>query len=77
MGRAGLEHPLTFPSNSPISGSRGIKSGNTGADSVPEPSAAMTPDPDLMAVAAAWASLPPAIRAGIVAMVAVAQGSRR
>lgn len=76
MGRAGLEHPTNAAGNTGVSETGGNKSGNIGPVSG-DPIAPATPpatptDPELAAVAAAWPTLPPAIRAGIVAMVAAA-----
>ena len=52
--------------------SAGHKSGNIGAPSG-DPTGPATPtDPDLSAVIAAWHTLPPALRAGIAAMVRAA-----
>jgi len=69
MGRGGLEHTADSPSNLHISHAGGIKSGNTQST---HPSATQTKaptDPGLDAVVAAWPSLPPAIRAGVLALV--------
>jgi hypothetical protein len=56
----------------PDSESGGSKSGNKGAGfGAPTPT-----DPELTAVVAAWPDLPRAIRAGIVAMVGAAGGSK-
>jgi len=56
-----------------VSDSGGSKSGNNGAGfgpPTPPPTPPATPtDPELAAVFAAWADLPPAIRAGVVALV--------
>lgn len=72
MPPEGLEHSL-FPSGiAKVPDSGGNKSGNIQVDSrTPTPSAKPTPptDPDLSAVVAAWDYLPPAVRAGIVAMI--------
>jgi hypothetical protein len=72
MGSPGLELPR-FPSGkSGVEWSGSNKSGNTDAQF--DDSAGMTnpTDPELAALVAAWADLPPAIRAGIVAMVKAA-----
>lgn len=84
MPPEGLEH-LRFPSgNAGNSESGGSKSGNKEADSVqpippvasqtePRDTTRATPtDPELAAVVAAWPALPPAIRAGVVALVRAA-----
>jgi len=77
MGRAGLEQPRN-PSGKPHPPKEGgSKSGNTGAGSGPPTPPATPPeptDPELAAVAAAWPGLPPALRAGIAAMVKAATG---
>jgi len=77
MPPEGLEQSR-FPSgNAGVSDSGGSKSGNNGAGSGPPRPPATPPkptDPELAAVAAAWPDLPPAIRAGIVAMVKAAGG---
>lgn len=69
MGRTGLEHPAKTPRKTRVHESGGANcgalSGDSGAPAGPVP----PPDPDLAAVVAAWPGLPPAIRAGIVAMV--------
>jgi hypothetical protein len=75
MPPEGLEH-LRFPSgNAGVSESGGSKSGNKGAGFGP-PTPRTTPpkptDPELTAVVAAWPDLPPAIRAGVVALVKAA-----
>jgi hypothetical protein len=52
----------------------GAECGALDPDSAPQ-SAPVTPtDPDLSAVVAAWPTLPPVLRAGIVAMVNGAKG---
>jgi hypothetical protein len=57
-----------------VSESRGSKSGNIGPDSGPSTPAtpAKPTDPELAAVVAAWPDLPPAIRAGVLALVKAA-----
>jgi len=47
----------------------GSKSGNIDAGCGGSPTPATPADPDLSAVVAAWPDLPPAIRAGVVALV--------
>ena len=62
-----------------VSESGGSKSGNNGAGFGPPTPTATPPkpaDPELAAVVAAWPDLPPALRAGIAAMVAAAGGGR-
>jgi len=68
MGATGLEHSHDSSGNTRVSESGGSKSGNSGPDS----GAPMAADPELAAVVAAWPELPPAIRAGILAMVGAA-----
>jgi hypothetical protein len=75
VGVTGLEHPANPKPNTPIPESGGSKSGNTGGGFGPPTPPATPPkptDPELAAVVAAWPDLPPAIRAGIVAMVKAA-----
>lgn len=81
----GLE-PLRFPSgNTGDADSGGSKSGSTGADphalkpadpappaSLPQALPPAPADPDLAGVVAAWPHLPPAIRAGVLALVTAA-----
>ncbi len=70
MGSPGLELPR-FPSGkSGVEWSGGNKSGNTDAPRGDFGGVAVPTDPELAALIAAWPDLPPAIRAGIVAMVA-------
>jgi hypothetical protein len=54
------------------SDSGGSKSGNKGGGFGPPSPPATPTDPELAAVVAAWSDLPPAVRAGIVAMVKAA-----
>lgn len=72
MPPEGLEHSRFSPGNTRVPDSRGSKSGNIGAGSTPPTPPPKPTDPDLAAVVAAWANLPPAVRAGIVAMVGAA-----
>ncbi len=75
MGRGGLEQPASPAGNTPVSDSRGNKSGNIGADSGRSAGPDTPPaDPELAAVVAAWPDLPGAVRAGILAMVAASGG---
>ena len=76
MGGTGLEPP-PFPSrNEGVGESGGSKSGNKDAPSggsiPPATPPAKPADPELAAVIAAWPDLPPALRAGIAAMVKAA-----
>lgn len=72
MPRSGLEH-LRFPSgNAGVSESGGSKSGNKGGGFGPPTPPATPTDPELAAVVAAWPDLPPAIRAGVLALVKAA-----
>ncbi|MBL9001782.1 MAG: hypothetical protein JNK25_11670 [Phycisphaerae bacterium] len=76
--------------NTRFSESGGSKSGNIRADSdaepppaspchhvttSPKPPAPTPPDPELAAVVAAWPALPPAIRAGVMALVRAGGGT--
>jgi hypothetical protein len=64
--------PSPKPSgNAGVFDSGGSKSGNNGGGFVPLTPPKPTPptDPDLSAVVAAWADLPPVIRAGVLALV--------
>lgn len=75
MGATGLEHPSNPAGKTRVSDSGGSKSGNKGSDSaLPPPAKAPATPPTaadlaLARVVAAWADLPPAVRAGILAMV--------
>jgi hypothetical protein len=72
MPPEGLEH-LRFPSgNTGVSDSRGSKSGNMEPGFGPPTSPPTPTDPKLAGIVAAWPNLPPAVRAGIVAMVEAA-----
>jgi len=72
MPPEGLEH-LRFPSgNVGVPDSGGSKSGNNGGGFGPPTPPAKPTDPELAAVVAAWPDLPPALRAGIVAMLKAA-----
>lgn len=68
-GRGGIRTLADSPKKTGIPESGGSKSGNTRADSDPPTAPAMPTDPDLAAVVAAWPALPPAIRAGVLALV--------
>ena len=74
----GFEHTAISAGNAGVSESGGIKSGNIGAGFGP-PTHSATPnlptDPELAAVVAAWPDLPPAIRAGVLALVKAAGGA--
>jgi len=76
MGRAGLEHPPESPGNTSVSLPSGAKCGALSRDSDPNPPPAKPTDPELAAVVAAWPDLPPAIRAGVLALVKAAGGGR-
>jgi integrase len=72
MGDTGPELPPNPAGNTGGRPTDGSNSGNkAGGFGVPTPPAKPT-DPELAAVAAAWPDLPPAVRAGIVAMVRAA-----
>jgi hypothetical protein len=74
MGATGIE-PLAKPAgNIHVSETGGSKSGNIptcfgDCSHGDTPGVSTLADPDLAAVVTAWPDLPPAIRAGIVAMV--------
>jgi len=74
MTPMGFEQSKKPTANSPVSESGGNKSGNTGPDSGPKVLPPTPTDPELAAVLAAWPTLPPAIRAGMLAMVRVIGG---
>ncbi|MFN7022265.1 MAG: hypothetical protein ACK4WH_13185 [Phycisphaerales bacterium] len=69
VGDTGFELPRFSAEKSGVSESGGSKSGNTGARFGDSAGLTKPTDPELAAVAAAWPDLPPALRAGIVAMV--------
>lgn len=75
MGATGLEPSRDSGEKAGGSLSGGNKSGNKQADSgapahlPPTPVPAKPTDPELAAVVAAWPGLPPAIRAGVIALV--------
>jgi hypothetical protein len=75
MGAEGFEPPAFSSGNTAVADSGGSKSGNilAGSDAA-TPTAKPTPppDPDLAAIVAAWPELPPAIRAGVLALVKAA-----
>jgi len=72
MGETVLEHPRFSAGNTSIPKSGGSKYGNIGAGFAPLIPSANPTAPELAAVVAAWPDLPPAVRAGIVAMVKAA-----
>lgn len=72
MGDTGLEHPQNPSGKSGVASESGAKCGALPGDSDPKPALATPADPDLSAVVAAWPNVPPAVRAGIVAMVKAA-----
>lgn len=83
MGDTGFEHPAYLSGKSHVRSSGGNNSGNkrteTGPQTPPAPPAAMhipPTDPELTGVIVAWADLPPAVRAGIVAMVQAAAAAQ-
>lgn len=67
MTGEGAEHPHYSAGKPSILETRGTESGTVGMSAPQLPA-------DLAAVVAAWATLPPAIRAGIVAMVQASGG---
>ena len=69
MGPQGFEQPAETPAKRGISETGGAKSGALSPVSTPI-------DPDLAAITAAWPELPAALKAGIVAMVKAATGSK-
>ncbi|MBL9032754.1 MAG: hypothetical protein JNM80_13755 [Phycisphaerae bacterium] len=83
MGDTGLELPANPAGNTPVSESGGSKSGNKGGGfgsptppaSATAPTPATPTDPELAAVVAVWSDLPPAIRAGVLALVKAAKGA--
>jgi hypothetical protein len=77
MGDTGFELHR-FPAGKPHeSKAGGSNSGNKGASFGDSPAGAPVPaDPDLAAVTEAWPNLPPAVRAGIVAMVKASEAAR-
>lgn len=72
MGDTGPELPRFPAGKSGVAESGGNKSGNTGARFGDSAGVAKPTDPELAAVVAVWFDLPPALRAGIVAMVKAA-----
>lgn len=69
MGATGSELPRNLSDNTKGSDSGGNKSGNTGARFGDSAVVTTLTDPELAAVVAAWPDLPPAIRAGVIALV--------
>ena len=67
MPCVGAEHPAQNPGNTPLSELGGAESGAQAAPHPPNGS-------ELHALINAWPTLPPAIRAGILAMVKAAEG---
>lgn len=65
MPRRGLEHTDNSTEKARSLQAGGAECGALGAPNLPD-------DPDLRQIADAWADLPPALRAGIVAMVGAA-----
>ncbi len=64
----GTEHPHDSPKKTPVSEAGGAQSGAPAAQSTVQ-------DPDLQQLIDAWPTLPPVVRAGIVAMVKAAKGT--
>ncbi len=71
MGATGLEPPPETPGKVGGEQQSGAECGAVPPDSV---DSTRQSDPDLARLIAAWASLPPAIRAGIMAMVIASEG---
>jgi len=69
LGRAGPEQPASLPENPPISTESDAKSDAHDAHDTKTPSL----PPDLADMANVWQNLPPAIRAGILAMIQAAK----
>lgn len=69
MGEEGFEPPKVSAGKSGETGRGGNKSGNNGAPIGDAVRDGKPTDPDLAAVVAAWADLPAAIRAGVLALV--------
>lgn len=73
VGDGGFELHANPAGNARVSDSGGSKSGNKGAGfgplTPPPPTPAKPTDPELATVVAAWPDLPPAIRAGVLALV--------
>jgi hypothetical protein len=74
MGGKGLEHPADPPRKTPIPQGGGAESGARGAPEAVAGGGAAD-DPDLRRVVEAWPALPPAVRAGVVAMVRASAGA--
>jgi len=73
----GLEQSRCSAGNAGVADTGGSKCGNKGAGfdaSTPPATPPKPTDPDLATVIAAWPSLPPAIRAGVLALVRAAGG---
>lgn len=75
MGAVGIEPVADSPGNTHVAGESGTPSGtvvarNGASDGVGDAPA----DVDLHQLVTAWPSLPPAVKAGIVAMVKAATG---
>ena len=65
----GGRHSAETPANTGVSEGGSATPSYSASYSTPNPAPEAPTDPDLAAVVAAWADLPTAIRAGIVAMV--------
>jgi hypothetical protein len=68
----GLEHPPKPSGNRVVPSPTGAE---YGAPDAPKPPRSLPDDPDLVAIAAAWPTLPGPVKAGIVAMVRAAGGT--
>ncbi len=75
MGDTGLEHPAGTPANPPLSTQGGTESGTLTPTPARAPAATPALPPDLAGLIQAWATMPPAMRAGIAAMVQAAKGT--
>lgn len=72
LGRGAARNPAEASANPPDQ-SAALLAGTPAAPIDPAKAPTMPSDPDLAAVASAWPLLPPAVRAGIVAMVRASQ----
>ena len=69
MGAAGSEHPAQNPKKKPFSNGGGAESGAV-------PASPALSDPELARLIAAWSSLSPVVKRGILAMVEAAKGEK-
>lgn len=74
LGAVGCEHPANSAGNPPVLTQGGAESDATDATDAPKPQPAPVLPADLAEVLNTWPALPPAIRAGILAMVKAAKG---